>query len=173
MSAPLVKVVVAGDGNVGKTSLIRRYTEDKFDISRVATIGVDFHTHTVDFPDGQIRLSIWDMAGQERFKIMRPGFYRGSRAAALVYDVTSPESLEHLVSWRKEILEAVPDQNFIVVGNKIDLDRVQNPDIARRFAESIHAPYLETSALTGEGVTEMFKIMAQIATRESDSQGRI
>jgi len=170
MSTPLVKVVVAGDGNVGKTSLIRRYTEDKFDISRVATIGVDFHTHSVNLPDRQVRLSIWDMAGQDRFRVMRPGFYKGSRAAALVFDITNPESLEHLLGWREEILEIVPDQNFVVVANKIDLDRTQNPEIAHRFAKLIHAPYIETSALTGKGVTTMFKLLAQIAT--TSNQGK-
>lgn len=169
MSTSLIKVVIAGDGSVGKTSLIRRYTEGKFDISRTATIGVDFHTHTVDLPDRQIQLSIWDMAGQERFKIVRPGLYRGSQATALVYDVTVPASLEHLHSWREEILAAVPDQKFIVVGNKIDLERTQEPGPARRFAEAIKAPYLETSALTGEGVTEMFMSLAQTAMRGLDS----
>ncbi len=163
MSIPTIKVVVAGDGNVGKTSLIRRYTEGKFNISRVATIGVDFYTKTVDLPNGQIRLSIWDMAGQERFQIVRPGFYRGSRAAALVYDVTVPESLEHLQNWREEIIAVIPDQKFVVVANKIDLDRVQNPDEASHFAESIDAPLLETSALTGDGVNEMFLLVAKIA----------
>jgi small GTP-binding protein len=164
MSIPLVKVVFAGDGNVGKTSLIRRYCEGKFEQSRVATIGVDFQTHTVHLPDGAVKLSIWDMAGQERFQIMRPGFYRGSRAAALVYDVTLPVSLEHLVGWREEILNVVPNEKFLVVGNKIDLERVQDPRIARRFAQAIGAPYLETSALMGEGVSELFTQLAILAT---------
>jgi len=169
MSTPLVKIVVAGDGNVGKTSLIRRYTQGKFDISRVATIGVDFHTHTVDLPDQQVRLSIWDMAGQERFKVMRPGFYRGSRAAALVYDVSAPESLEHLLIWREEIIKVIPQQKFIVVGNKIDLARDQKADNARLFAKLINSPFLQTSALTGEGVARMFLLMAQMALGESKS----
>lgn len=164
MNTPLVKVVFAGDGNVGKTSLIRQYCEGKFEQSRVATIGVDFQTHTVHLPYGAVRLSIWDMAGQERFQVMRPGFYRGSRAAALVYDVTQPISLEHLVGWREEIIKVVPDEKFLVVGNKIDLERVQDPRIARRFAQAIGAPYLETSALTGEGVAELFKWLAVLAT---------
>lgn len=163
MRTPLIKIVVAGDGNVGKTSLIRQYTEGKFEISRVATIGVDFHFHTVQLPDGPVRLSIWDMAGQEHFKFLRSSFYRGSRAAVLVYDVTSPESLEHLVKWREEILQVLPDELFILVGNKIDLDRTQTPEIARRFSEIIKAPYMETSALTGEGVSDLFQMVALLA----------
>jgi small GTP-binding protein len=165
MSARLVKVVFAGDGNVGKTSLIRSFTEGKFETSRVMTIGVDFHTHTVDLPEGKIKLSIWDMAGQERFQSLRPGFYPGSRVAALVFDVTVPESLEHLVGWREEILKVVPDEKFMVIGNKVDLEQAQNPRVAQAFAARIGAPYFETSARTGEGLVAVFNGLAVLAAR--------
>lgn len=160
---PVLKVVVAGDGAVGKTSLIRRYCEGKFDIARVQTIGVDFQTQTVDLPQGTVKLSIWDMAGQDRFAVMRSGFYRGSRATVLVFDVTLPETFESLSRWRKEVLDTVQEQPFLVIGNKIDLDRVVLPESARAFAESIDAPCLETSALTGEGVSGLFETLARRA----------
>lgn len=165
MKTRLLKVVFAGDGNVGKTSLIRSYTEGKFEISRVTTIGVDFHTHTVMLPEGEIKLSIWDMAGQERFQFLRTGFYPGSRAAALVYDITAPESFDHLAGWRDEILRVVPDERFIVVANKIDLESVQRPGIAHHFADNIGAPYFETSAKTGEGIEAMFQCLAALAAK--------
>ena len=158
-----MKVVVAGNGNVGKTSLIRRYCEGKFEQTRVATIGVDFQTQTVDLPEQTVKLSIWDMAGQDRFKIIRAGFYRGSRASALVYDVTEPGSLGSLVRWRDEILEAVEQQPFIIVGNKIDLERTQQPEQAQEFANSLQAPYLETSALDGSGVAQLFEKLAKLS----------
>ena len=163
METRLLKVIFAGDGNVGKTSLIRSFTEGKFESSRVTTIGVDFHTHVVDLPEGRVKLSIWDMAGQERFQFLRSSFYPGSRAAALVYDVTAPETLEHLASWREEILKVVPDEKFLVLGNKIDLERVQEVQAARDFAKNIEAPYLETSARTGEGIAIAFNNLAQLA----------
>jgi small GTP-binding protein len=165
MNPRLVKVVFAGDGNVGKTSLIRSYTEGKFESSRVATIGVDFATHLVDLPQGQVKLSIWDMAGQERFQSLRTGFYPGSRAAALVYDVTAPESLEHLARWRAEILKVVPAEKFVVVANKVDLDPAHKSDLARLFAQKIGAPYFETSARTGAAVEAMFRSMAELAAK--------
>ncbi len=161
-SVPVLKVVVAGDGNVGKTSLIRRFCEGKFEQTRVATIGVDFQTQTVDLPGQTVKLSIWDMAGQDRFQIIRAGFYRGSRAAALVYDVTEPESFASLTRWRDEILEAVEQQLFIVVGNKIDLERTQQSKQAQEFANSLQAPYLETSALDGNGVAQLFETLAKL-----------
>ncbi len=159
----VLKVVVAGDGAVGKTSLIRRYCEGKFEHARVETIGVDFQTQTVDLPDRTVKLSIWDMAGQERFAVVRAGFYRGSRAAALVYDVTEPQTLADLVRWHEEVLAAVQEQPFLVIGNKIDLERVVPTEEGRAFAESIEAAYVETSALTGEGVPALFETLAKIA----------
>jgi Ras-related protein Rab-1A len=160
---PVYKVVIAGDENVGKTSLVRRYCEGKFDASRVATIGVDFQTQTVELEQGPVKLSIWDMAGQERFKPIREGFYRGSLAAALVYDVTVAESLAHLERWYHEVTEAAPNQGFVVVGNKIDLERADIVAHARALAEALNAPFVETSALTGEGVEQMFHSLAQQA----------
>jgi small GTP-binding protein len=157
---------VAGNGNVGKTSLIRRFCEGKFEQTRVATIGVDFQTQTVDLAGQTVKLSIWDMAGQDRFQIIRAGFYRGSRAAALVYDVTEPDSLESLVRWKDEILEAVEHQPFLVVGNKIDLERKQQPEHAQQFANLLQAPYLETSALDGSGVTQLFETLAKLSLPE-------
>lgn len=163
-SVPVLKVVVAGDGNVGKTSLIRRFCEGRFEASRVATIGVDFQTQTVDLPTGKVKLSIWDMAGQDRFQVVRAGFYRGSRAAALVYDVTQLESLEHLSRWRDEILQAVPQQRFIVIANKTDLPPAAGTEKAEALAASIDALYIPTSALSGEGVAAMFEALARLGT---------
>jgi small GTP-binding protein len=164
---PLLKVVVAGDGVVGKTTLIRRYCEGKFHASRVATIGVDFYTQQVQLPGagGTVKLSIWDMAGQDRFQVVRAGFYRGSRATALVYDVTSMASLGNLKWWRDEALQVLSAQPFVVVGNKVDLVRSVSPALGRKVAAYFGAPYVETSALTGEGVTDLFGTLAALAVR--------
>jgi small GTP-binding protein len=162
-SVPVLKVVVAGDGTVGKTSLVRRFCEGKFEMTRVATIGVDFQTKLVELPERTVKLSIWDMAGQDRFQVIRSGFYRGSRAAALVFDVSAPETFASLERWRQEIVEVVPEQPFLVVGNKIDLERKLAADQARAFAQSIQAAYVETSALTGEGVPDLFLNLAKLS----------
>ncbi len=162
---PLLKVVVVGDGEVGKTTLIRRYCEGKFHASRVATIGVDFYTQRVQLPAGIFKLSIWDMAGQDHFEVVRSGFYRGGRAAALVFDVTAPQSLVNLRRWRDEVLRAVPGQKMVMVGNKVDLSRTVRPEIGRAFAGYIGAPYLETSALSGDGVAALFEALALLAVQ--------
>lgn len=167
---PVLKVVIAGDGNVGKTSLVRRYCEGKFETSRVATIGVDFQTQVVDLPTGSVKLSIWDMAGQERFRVVRSGFYRGSLVTALVFDVAEITSLHNLKDWLQEISQANQNQKFVVVGNKIDLQRAEGSDTALKFADLINAPYIETSALSGDGVSDLFVCMATLASEYLSSQ---
>jgi small GTP-binding protein len=169
---PVLKVLIVGDGNVGKTSLVRRYCTGMFSASRVTTIGVDFQTQVVSLPQGDVKLSIWDLAGQDRFQVMRPGFYKGGRAAAMVFDVTDPDSFKDLDRWRQELIEVVPNQPLIVVGNKIDLPRVQAADEARTYANSIQAPYLETSAANGEGVDALFETIARLAWATAALTGR-
>jgi small GTP-binding protein len=162
-SLPLYKVVIAGDENVGKTSLVRQYCEGYFETSRVSTIGVDFQTKVMTLPGGDVKLSIWDMAGQGHFEIVRSGFYRGTRAVALVYDLGIPESLEHLQHWYQETLNNCTCQNFMVVGNKADLVKDRDSRAAERFAQLIGANHIITSAATSEGVSSMFTHLAELA----------
>lgn len=162
---PIIKVVIAGDGGVGKTSLIRRYCTGMFQESRIMTIGVDFQIKIVEVEGKPIKLSIWDVAGQERFGAFRDSFYRGARAVALVYDVTDPLSLDNLTKWQREIARVAPGCKFMVDGNKIDLPRAVSRAQAEKWAAQMKFPYIETSALSGEGVEEFFYILARIAAK--------
>ena len=163
---PIYKVVVAGDGNVGKTSLVRRYCEGKFEASRITTLGVDFQTKVVTVGDQTIKLSIWDVAGQDRFVSFRDTFYRGAHAVALVYDVTSPATFFNLMHWRDEIQSVVPLVPMVVIGNKIDLFCIIPPEEARGWAKSLNMPFLLTSASTGEKVDDFFTGLAYLAVQE-------
>jgi small GTP-binding protein len=158
---PLYKVSVGGDEAVGKTSLIRRYCEGKFETSRVATIGVDFQTKVVNLTSGTVKLSIWDMAGQARFEVVRTGMYRGSRTVALVFDLSNPATVEHLPAWHAEAQANAKGTKFLIVGNKLDLAPARG--LGKAFADSIAAPYVETSAQSGEGVAQMFETLAGLA----------
>lgn len=162
---PIVKVVIAGDAGVGKTSLIRRYCTGMFQESRIATIGVDFQIKIVEMGGKAVKLSIWDIAGQERFGAFRDSFYRGARAVALVYDVADPASLENLPRWHSEIARVCPTGKFIVIGNKVDLARKVPREQVEEWARSLGCPYIETSALAAQGVDEFFLTLAQLATR--------
>jgi len=162
---PIYKVVFAGDGNVGKTSLIRRYCEGKFEQSRVMTIGVDFQTKVVALDDCLVKLSIWDVAGQDRFDSFRDMFYRGARAAVLVYDVTAPESFANLARWRDEIRRVAPTIPLAVIANKIDLAPACNTAEAEHWARAQHMAFLQTSAATGLNVEQLFWGLARLAVR--------
>jgi small GTP-binding protein len=166
-SIPIVKVVVAGDGRVGKTSLIRRHSAGMFQESRVMTIGVDFQTAIVKLDDRSVKLSIWDIAGQDRFGSFRDSFYRGAQAVALVYDVTDLISMNNVPRWQAEIQRVVPKARFMLVGNKIDLHRVVPHAQVAAWARLKGFPYVETSAVTAAGVDEFFGTLARLAFQAS------
>ena len=163
----LFKVVVVGDGGVGKTALTLRFSRDFFDESYKMTIGVDFHVKTIEVEtnEGPIRakLQLWDTGGQERFSSIRPMYYRGSLGAVLVFDLTNPTSFEHLPKWIEEIRANVKaDIPILLVGNKSDLvnERAVFLDEINEFTRIFNLYYMETSAKTGEGVGDCFYILA-------------
>jgi small GTP-binding protein len=155
-SFPLLKVMLLGDGNVGKTSLARRFCEGKFEQSRVLTIGVDFQTKVVQLKSGSVKLSIWDVAGQPRFQVVRETFYRGCLAAALIFDLTDLNSLLNLDKWLAEIKAFAPNTKFLIAGNKFDLYGKEICLEGKEFAVQHKLPYIETSAATGKGVEDLF-----------------
>ena len=157
------KVAIAGSGGVGKTTLLRRYATGKFQESRIMTIGVDFQTIEVDLKGQPIKLTVWDLAGQERFVPFRDSFYKGARAVALVFDVSDRTSFDDLPHWLQEGQGVVPDAYVVVNGNKIDLPRAVASEEGKAYAASINAAYVETSAKTGDGVQQFFRFLAMAA----------
>jgi small GTP-binding protein len=167
---PTYKVLLVGDGNVGKTSLVRRFCEGKFEESRILTIGVDFQTKDVQLGERTIRLSIWDVAGQGRFRAFRDQFYAGTLAVALVYDVTAPATFFNLTRWREEVRASIPGVPACVIGNKVDLGPVVPPAEAEGWAKfEGQMPFLQTSALTGEKVEEFFQGLAFLAHKQHEA----
>ena len=127
MSKPaFLKVVLLGDGGVGKSSLIQRFVSNKFDPSLFHTIGVEFLNKDLEVDGERYTLQIWDTAGQERFKSLRTPFYRGSDCCLLTYAIDDPQSFQNIAMWKKEFLyyaDVKDPENFpfVVLGNKIDL----------------------------------------------------
>jgi small GTP-binding protein len=157
------KVAISGDGNVGKTTLLRRYATGKFQESRIMTIGVDFETLEVDIKGQPVKLTVWDLAGQQRFAPFRDGFYRGARAIAMVFDVSDRVTFDDLSHWLQEAQRVVPEAHIVVNGNKVDLPRAITVEEGKAYAASINAAYVETSAKTGEGVQQFFRFLAMAA----------
>lgn len=163
-SVPVYKIVVVGDELVGKTSLIRRYCENKFSESRIATIGIDLQSKTIALEnEEQVCLVIWDVAGQERFSSFRDQYYMGALAVALVYDVTEPDSFENLDTWLREASRSASGAPIILIANKADLDEAVSYEQAEAWAEENRFLFFPTSAKTGDNVEEMFYALGEMA----------
>eukprot|EP01087_Luapelamoeba_hula_P023461 TRINITY_DN862_c0_g1_i1.p1 TRINITY_DN862_c0_g1~~TRINITY_DN862_c0_g1_i1.p1 ORF type:complete len:131 (+),score=22.34 TRINITY_DN862_c0_g1_i1:99-491(+) len=118
----LFKLLIIGDSATGKSSILLRFTDDEFDEDHPCTIGVDFKVKLMDFGDKRINLTIWDTAGQEKFRALTSSYYRGTQGIILVYDVTNRASFQHLNDWLGEIDMYCNNSDVVklLVGNKID-----------------------------------------------------
>jgi small GTP-binding protein len=161
----IFKVVVVGNGAVGKTSVVLRYTQHKFSENYTMTIGSNFAIAEVKLPDGQLcKLQIWDLAGQPHFSFVRPPFYKGASAIILVYSVINRKSLEELRDWKEDFTKYLPaDTIMYILANKADLkdERVVSFEEGKKMAEELGAAgFWETSAKTGDNVQTVFNTIA-------------
>eukprot|EP00658_Telonema_sp_P-2_P020109 TRINITY_DN17921_c0_g1_i3.p2 TRINITY_DN17921_c0_g1~~TRINITY_DN17921_c0_g1_i3.p2 ORF type:complete len:206 (+),score=63.35 TRINITY_DN17921_c0_g1_i3:137-754(+) len=158
------KVVVLGDAGVGKTSVIQRFIAGNFEEWTKATVGASFASKTVRTEsDGNVKLSIWDTAGQEQFQSMAPIYYRNANAALLVFDLLEMESFTKAKFWIDQLrANGPPGVVIAIVGNKLDreIERKVPNEIAAAYARDIEAAYFESSAKTGAGVSEVFNHLA-------------
>ncbi|KAI9093131.1 P-loop containing nucleoside triphosphate hydrolase protein [Phlyctochytrium arcticum] len=167
----VLKVVIIGDGSVGKTSLRNQYMHQRFSHAYKATIGADFVTRTVSVGDRNVAIQIWDTAGQERFQSLGVAFYRGADACILVYDVTNPASTASLYKWMTEFIRQADIRDperfpFVLVGNKMDdtRGRAVSKWEGQELAPSL--PLFETSAKDGTRVEDVFMYVAKTAVVE-------
>jgi small GTP-binding protein len=158
------KIVMLGDGAVGKTAMTVRFTENFFESDYKRTIGTDFSIKrmTLDEPDADVTLQIWDLAGQPRFEAVRQGFYRGARGGLLLYDVTRRRTFMNIENWMNEAYRSLDREiPLVVVANKVDLveSRVVTTEEGKAFADERGFIYVESSALTGENVEEAYNLL--------------
>ncbi|MHA1786035.1 MAG: Rab family GTPase [Candidatus Helarchaeota archaeon] len=154
------KVVLIGDYGTGKTSLLRRFVENKFEKDYLSTLGVNVLNKEYVTPNGNIiELLLWDVAGQEVFKHARAKFYQGAQGIVVVYDVTRPNTFQNLGKWLEE-LKDFSITSKILVGNKIDLVKEVQTEDGEQFAKENGMKFLETSALENTNVNEAFKTLA-------------
>ena len=171
----LFKSMVTGEGAVGKTTLVTRFVSGIFERDYKTTIGSQFAVKLtyISPPEPEyavgIKIQAWDVAGQARFKAVRKMYYSGAAGVILVYDVTRRRSFMELQKWVTEADESIGQRvPMIVVGNKIDLpDRAVPAAEARKWAEDQGFLYMESSAKTGEGVADMFTVLAELMWRDA------
>ena len=162
------KVTVIGDGKVGKTSLIKKFTQGSFKKDYVKTIGAQFSVYDEQIKGDKIRLLFWDIAGQDTFHFLRPNFFKNSRAAIIVYSLEKnkfgKESYEHISTWYEDISKFCGNIPIVVFGNKVDLidgDRLDNSKIQKLVDENNFLGHYITSAKTGKGVIDAFKAIIE------------
>ncbi|CAI5663586.1 ras-related protein Rab-42b [Oreochromis niloticus] len=162
------RIIMLGDSTVGKSSLLKRYTEDLFMESINETVGVDFYVHFLEVEPGvRVKLQFWDTAGQERFRSVTRSYYRNSVGGMLVFDITSRASFDHIKDWHAEVCERVQPHKvlFILVGQKNDRDahreRAVSREEAEKLAQQLGTPYVEASAKSGQHVKECFELLTR------------
>jgi Ras-related protein Rab-2A len=157
--AYLFKYIIIGDSGVGKSCLLLQFTDKRFEPVHDLTIGVEFGARMINKNDKQIKLQIWDTAGQESFRSITRSYYRGATGALLVYDVTRRETFDHLQSWLEDAKQnSNTTMTIMLIGNKCDLEskRQVSPEEGQAFAAEHDLVFLETSAKTAHNVDDAF-----------------
>jgi small GTP-binding protein len=169
ISANTIKLTIAGDGGVGKTSLCSAFTTGRISAAYNMTIGAEIFSMPVKSPiDGkQTKLLVFDLAGQDRFDCVRDLFYKGTKAAIIVFSLANRGSFYDLAMWIRELQREAPGTPIILVGNKKDLNREVSVEEAKKVAHEHGAPYFETSAANGENIKEIFHTATLLAMRNS------
>lgn len=175
--AYLFKYIIIGDTGVGKSCLLLQFTDKRFQPVHDLTIGVEFGARMITV-DGnkQIKLQIWDTAGQESFRSITRSYYRGAAGALLVYDITRRDTFNHLTRWLDEArTHSQSNMVIMLIGNKSDLEhrRAVSTDEGREFAQKHGLIFMETSAKTAANVENAFidtatKIHGNILSGEID-----
>ena len=160
-----LKIIVVGDSGVGKSALVRRFAKDVFDDAHGPTIGLDVESATVDLGQagGEIKLDLWDSAGQERFAPLLKSYYRGAGGVIYVFDLTSAVSLQRIEDyWTGQVASNRADEaTALLVGSKADASPAPGlSDKARGLADRLGLPYIEVSSKTGEHVSDAFHLLA-------------
>ncbi|MFX0020946.1 MAG: Rab family GTPase [Candidatus Hermodarchaeota archaeon] len=160
------KITVIGDGQVGKTSLIKKFTKGSFEQDYIKTIGAQFSIYDKEITGEMIRLIFWDIAGQDDFNFLRPYFYRDSVAAVIVFSLEEnqlgEDSFNHISNWYEDVIQFCGNIPVVLFANKVDL--VDNNNVEHSSLQEITEKYrflgyYLTSAKTGFGVIDAFNII--------------
>ena len=171
-----IQLIMIGESNVGKTSLIRRYTKNLFNLNHLETAGIEFNSREEKINNKIVKVKIWDTAGQEIFHSLTKNFYRKADGIIIVFDITQKESFDKIHDWIKSVhdnIETYREIQIIIVGNKIDLEekRQVTREEGVKLSEYFEIPYFEASAKNSIGVrTFMIKIVGDVVNNKVNNR---
>ena len=159
------KIVIIGDINVGKTSILSRFRYGSFESDYMPTLGIDFFSKNLFFEDKTIRLILWDTAGQERFRSLIPSYLKNADCIIIVFDITNKESFLSLNKWLTDAKNNASENTiYVICGNKIDLKErrtVNENEINKYIEKNTGVIYMECSAKNGQGIKDLFNVIAK------------
>ena len=154
----VLKLLILGDSSVGKTCILLKYVDNKFEESNIATVGVDYMDKMIEYKNFNIKLQIWDTSGEEKYRSITKNFYRNADGLFVVFDLTRKVTYERIKDWINEAEEYNKGIKKIFIGNKLHLEnkREVKKDSAENFAKKNNLKYIETSAKDGTNIKESF-----------------
>jgi Ras-related protein Rab-8A len=160
------KILLLGDASVGKTSFTKRYCYNIFNPSERLTIGVDFHVKTIELKGKKIKLQIWDVGGEERFRFLLPTYCLGANAAFLLYDITRPATIDNVPEWANIVRQKGGPIPIMLVGAKLDLETAQR-QVAREYGIQLAEKnkinsFVEISAKENTNVDKAFDVLTEM-----------
>jgi len=157
MESPRQKIIFVGDSGVGKTTMIKNLNEEPYKDLNESSIGIDFYSKKIKYKGTEIRLQIWDTAGQEKYRGLIPSYIRNAALIFLIYDISSKESFDNLTQWI-EFINSYEKTKIVLCGNKIDLEneRKVSKTQGENFAKEKNLVFHEVSALENINMIKMF-----------------
>ena len=155
----IFKIVLIGDTSVGKTNMLSRYISNEYNPNSQSTIGVELSTKNYIFDNNEVKVQIWDTAGQEKYRSITSSYYKGAQGCLLVYDITRKETFDNIDKWFSELKNSSnSDITAILIGNKCDLsnERKVTTEEAQKKAKLLNMAFMETSALDGSNIDKAF-----------------
>lgn len=166
----MVKIVMLGDSRVGKSSILKKFISNEFSHNYITTLGIDFLQKTIMVDGINIKVQVWDTAGQEKYRTMVQSYYKSAMGIILVYDISNEESFERVQDWMRQIkVHAEEDVKIVLCGNKADLqeeERQVEQDRGAQQAADFGLPFFETSAQSGQNIEEAFEECALKIVKE-------